>query len=292
MGESGGFFRGTSQEQDSRFSDKEKKLIKTMKFPPEFNIKVDMKKIKLEVIKPWIGQKITQLLGFEDEVVIGYVFSLLEEKQNPDPKLLQINITGFLATDASEFVLELWKILMGAQNNIGGIPPQFLEKKKEEIRARKVEADRIKEELKKRDKDGINSLAAPGISQNGASLQQTNRSTTSENKTRDSGRERKEERSKDDFKERDYRREKDERPRDSHKEKDRHHRSREEKKEDNHKSDTEGREKRKRRHDKEDVYSEHKTKNRKDEEMDSDENRLLEKELREKALLSRKQKDE
>src|SRR4051794_32203792 len=39
-----------------------------------------MKKVKLDVIKPWISKKITDLLGFEDEVLIGYVFGLLEEK--------------------------------------------------------------------------------------------------------------------------------------------------------------------------------------------------------------------
>jgi len=104
-------------------------LIKSLKFPNEYNIKVDMKKVKFDVIKPWISQKITELLGFEDEVLIGYIYSLLEEKQEPDPKHLQINITGFLAKDASQFVLELWKLLLSAQNNIGGIPPEFLEKK-------------------------------------------------------------------------------------------------------------------------------------------------------------------
>lgn len=35
-----GFFKGTSAEQDRRFSDKEMKLLKSMKFPPEFDKKV------------------------------------------------------------------------------------------------------------------------------------------------------------------------------------------------------------------------------------------------------------
>ena len=39
-----------------------------------------MKKVKLDVIKPWISQKITELLGFEDEILIGFVYGLLEEK--------------------------------------------------------------------------------------------------------------------------------------------------------------------------------------------------------------------
>jgi len=33
---------------------------------------------------------------------------------------------------------ELWSLLVSAQENIGGIPSTFLEKKKEEIKQRKV----------------------------------------------------------------------------------------------------------------------------------------------------------
>lgn len=35
-----GFFKGTSADQDRRFSDKEMKLLKATKFPPEFDKKV------------------------------------------------------------------------------------------------------------------------------------------------------------------------------------------------------------------------------------------------------------
>lgn len=39
-----------------------------------------MTKVKLDVIKPWITTKITQILGIEDDVMIGYVNNQLEEK--------------------------------------------------------------------------------------------------------------------------------------------------------------------------------------------------------------------
>lgn len=39
-----------------------------------------MKKVRLEVIKPWISKKVADMLGFEDEVLVGYIFGLLEEK--------------------------------------------------------------------------------------------------------------------------------------------------------------------------------------------------------------------
>jgi serine/arginine repetitive matrix protein 1 len=146
----GGFFRGTSMDQDARFSNKEKKLIASMKFPAEYNTKVDMHKVNLEVIKPWIGQQITDLLKFEDEVLIGYVYGLLEEKQFPDPRLLQIRITGFLEQDSSQFCLNLWKLLMSAQNSLGGVPPQFLAKKKTELLLRKAETERIRAGIAKK----------------------------------------------------------------------------------------------------------------------------------------------
>jgi len=41
---------------------------------------VDMKKVNLNVIKPWIANKIVEILGFEDEVVIDFAFGLLEEE--------------------------------------------------------------------------------------------------------------------------------------------------------------------------------------------------------------------
>jgi hypothetical protein len=35
-----GFFKGTSAEQDSRFANKQKKLLKQMKFPDNIDVKV------------------------------------------------------------------------------------------------------------------------------------------------------------------------------------------------------------------------------------------------------------
>jgi serine/arginine repetitive matrix protein 1 len=49
-----------------------------MKFPPEFNEKVDLKKVKFDLIKSWISKRIGELLGFEDDVVINFVISSLE----------------------------------------------------------------------------------------------------------------------------------------------------------------------------------------------------------------------
>lgn len=39
-----------------------------------------MTKVNLEVIKPWITQRVTEILGFEDDVVIEFIFNQLDEK--------------------------------------------------------------------------------------------------------------------------------------------------------------------------------------------------------------------
>eukprot|EP00795_Rhopilema_esculentum_P017748 gene17748-9420_t len=145
-----GFFRGTSADQDSRFADKEKKLIKAMRFESVLEKKVIMDKVNLDTIKPWVTKRITELLGMEDEVVTQFIFELLEGSKNPDPKTIQIQLTGFLqGKNARVFMGELWELLISAQENVGGIPTVFLEKKKEEIRLRKLEQDRINAHIRR-----------------------------------------------------------------------------------------------------------------------------------------------
>ena len=59
--------------------------------------------------------------------------------QHPNPKEMQINLTGFLnGKNARVFIGELWEHLLSAQENITGIPNQFLEQKKNEIKQRQV----------------------------------------------------------------------------------------------------------------------------------------------------------
>ena len=42
---------------------------------------VDMSKVNLDTIKPWITQRVTDLLGIEDDVVVEFIFNLLEKTQ-------------------------------------------------------------------------------------------------------------------------------------------------------------------------------------------------------------------
>nr|VZI42928.1 unnamed protein product [Spirometra erinaceieuropaei] len=111
-----GFFKGTSADQDSRFADKKKKLLKSMEFGDNLNKK-----------------RITELLTYEDDILCDYVFNQLSE-QHPDPKEIQINMTGFLLSkNARIFISELWDLLLSAMGTPGGVPAVFLEAKKAEL---------------------------------------------------------------------------------------------------------------------------------------------------------------
>ncbi|KAJ3283693.1 hypothetical protein HDU79_008844, partial [Rhizoclosmatium sp. JEL0117] len=147
-----GGFRGTTMEQDSRFADKQKKLLKSMKFPASFNQKVDMTKVNVAVIKPWISKKVVELLGLEDELLINYIFEMLDDpKKKIDPKELQISLTDFLgATHTPGFVKSLWGLLLSAQESGMGIPKIFLEEKMKEVAKAEEEKRKIDEELQRR----------------------------------------------------------------------------------------------------------------------------------------------
>ncbi|CAE6469704.1 unnamed protein product [Rhizoctonia solani] len=156
-----GFFKGTSAEQDRRFADKEHRLLKSMKFPPEFDRKVDMRKVNLQVMRPWITKKVVELVGFEDEVVVEYAMGLLEEQSKPpDPKLMQINLTGFLESKTPAFMSALWTLLLEAQDSPAGVPASFVQEKKEELRQKHEADERVLAEARRRGDHDLRSANA------------------------------------------------------------------------------------------------------------------------------------
>ncbi|KAJ3933173.1 MAG: hypothetical protein NXY57DRAFT_1068609 [Lentinula lateritia] len=93
------FFKGKSADPDRRISDEELKLLKSKNFSPEFDKKVDMCKVNLTFIRPWIAKKVVELVGFEDEVVAEYAMGFLKDKQEPipilyGPKIIKDNTTN------------------------------------------------------------------------------------------------------------------------------------------------------------------------------------------------------
>ncbi|KAG9257032.1 uncharacterized protein F5Z01DRAFT_633807 [Emericellopsis atlantica] len=130
------------------------RLLKSTKFPTEFNQKVDMQKVNIHVIKKWIASRISEILGNEDDVIIELCFALIEGARNPDIKSLQIQLTGFLEKDTATFCKELWKLLLSAQSSPQGVPKELLEAKKLELMQEKADADRsVDDTRRRRDQD-------------------------------------------------------------------------------------------------------------------------------------------
>ncbi|KAJ1446048.1 hypothetical protein M885DRAFT_547845 [Pelagophyceae sp. CCMP2097] len=132
------------------YPDADKKLIKKLGsrglFDASFATPVDMSKVNLDVMGRWVDERVTELLGFEDEVVVGLVNNLLARSRDAltgqlrklDPRDLQVQLTGFLAKQAAPFVAELWKLLLDAQEAPHGIPRAFVERKKKQLVAQRA----------------------------------------------------------------------------------------------------------------------------------------------------------
>ena len=104
---------------------------------------MDLRKVNLSVLRPWIAQKVTELIKIEDDVVVEYAFGMLEDRDNPvgpfaasgyeqgltplsqipDPRKMQISLVGFMDKHgAAAFMEGLWPLLLSAQATVGGVP--------------------------------------------------------------------------------------------------------------------------------------------------------------------------
>lgn len=133
----------------------DQKRLKATKFPPEFDRKVDIEKVNIDLMKKWIAQKITDILGDEDDIVVETCYNLVEQNQfvcttmhptnlapanNQQPKIkeIQIQLTGFLNKDTPAFCKELWDLMLSAQDSPMGVPKEMLEAKKLELQQEQV----------------------------------------------------------------------------------------------------------------------------------------------------------
>ena len=152
--------RGVSIDQDSRFKDKEAELLKSTKFPSIFVERVDMSRVSAQVMRPWIATRVEQMMGFEDDVLVEFVTDHLERDrvrrpiqeltQFPDPRRMQIALTGFLENKSLPFMKELWGLLLSAQDSVGGVPRAFVEQKKREMQAMRAENASVMDEVRRR----------------------------------------------------------------------------------------------------------------------------------------------
>jgi hypothetical protein len=71
----------TAKMSATLITDVDKRKLAKTKFPPEFNQKVDMSKVNNDVIKVWVKDKLADILGNDDDVVVDMVYNLLDLDQ-------------------------------------------------------------------------------------------------------------------------------------------------------------------------------------------------------------------
>ncbi|KAI9159379.1 hypothetical protein H9P43_008719 [Blastocladiella emersonii ATCC 22665] len=120
--------RGTAVGQNARFTDKQAKLLRTLKFPSVYATRVDPSRVNLDVMREWVDARLVELLGIDDDIVAQMVFEYLDSP-DPDPRTLHINLVGFLEDKTAAFMKDLWKKLVSAQNSPEGIPAELIDAK-------------------------------------------------------------------------------------------------------------------------------------------------------------------
>eukprot|EP00535_Pseudo-nitzschia_heimii_P009763 CAMPEP_0197190732 /NCGR_PEP_ID=MMETSP1423-20130617/22212_1 /TAXON_ID=476441 /ORGANISM="Pseudo-nitzschia heimii, Strain UNC1101" /LENGTH=460 /DNA_ID=CAMNT_0042643183 /DNA_START=21 /DNA_END=1400 /DNA_ORIENTATION=+ len=127
--------KGTASVADSRAR---QKALKKTKFPRNFSKKVNLENVNKPVLSQWIEQRITSILGFEDEIVSSTAINLFlpSDNESPDPRKAQLDLAGFLGDQAVSFSAELWKLMLEAHTSKSGIPQTLLDEKKKEMTER------------------------------------------------------------------------------------------------------------------------------------------------------------
>ncbi|SIO73885.1 PWI domain-containing protein C825.05c [Babesia microti strain RI] len=159
MREHARYIRGGGTEGKPYLAVQEKELLETNKWSSVFKKQVYLSKVRIDVLRPWINKRINELMGIEDEILVEYIMTQLKEAlQNEstkdlseikllDPKLLVVNITGFMAKKAQPFVAELWEHMLSAQETEHGVPTGFIQDKKQEIEMLKQKSQLLDSEL-------------------------------------------------------------------------------------------------------------------------------------------------
>lgn len=108
-----------------------KKLLKKLLKEP-----VDIAKVNIDVVKPWITTQLEKILP-DDDVAVGFILELVfgTEYGNPSVTSIAEQLQDFVGKEESDlFCLNMWQLLLDAQESDNGIPKQLVRE-----RAKKLE---------------------------------------------------------------------------------------------------------------------------------------------------------
>ena len=123
-----------------------------LKHPAELNRAVDTRRVKWEIVKPWIATRVTELLTVEDDVLIAMIYNLLEQDVvHKSGVYVYSQLQTFLEKETDTFMRELWDLLVSANANPSGIPQRFIDEKANELRRQKELADELRRRQRESD---------------------------------------------------------------------------------------------------------------------------------------------
>lgn len=151
-------FRGVSIDQDSRFSRKDTKLRNSIPCPSIFSQSVNLKHVNMNAMRPWIKSRLTELAGYEDDILTNYAIEMLEtaiqsneSNGDVDPREMQVNLTALTDQEkAFQFMEELWTHLVSATNTPSGIPEEFLAREREKVMEARRQQEQIRSQIERR----------------------------------------------------------------------------------------------------------------------------------------------
>ena len=119
--------------------------------PEGLRVKIDAKRIDVDALRPWISERVTQLLGVEDEVLNEMIASTIENgATHRDGSAMLEQLRSFLDADAETFCVELWEMLASAQENASasktgkGVPTKLMR----DVVAERAKADAAYERMR------------------------------------------------------------------------------------------------------------------------------------------------
>lgn len=135
---------------DGRLGGAAGRVRAAMDFADGLDRPVDVRRVNLGVVVPWLRARLLQLAGVDDEILAETAANTLELARDADGgradgPALQVDLTAFVGREtARTFCGELWALLLSAQDRDDGIPLQFVEEQERAARARAEDDERTR----------------------------------------------------------------------------------------------------------------------------------------------------
>ena len=134
------FIPGVKGGTDIKYEKEQAKLVQSLTILP----RISLTNVTVAAFRSWIEARLTELVGFDDEILVGIVLNTLEGQEKVEAGEIILLLAPFMGKgNAQKFVQELWKWIEEAKST-GGIPPEFaasyaiqLEKEKRDIEEQK-----------------------------------------------------------------------------------------------------------------------------------------------------------